>query len=112
MPAPVGTEAEPEGEPGEDVDPKADVERSPAPGNRRRIPECVRPRGIDIAGAWLAAGGLSLASVGLLLLARLDADSTIEQIVGCLVLTGLGQGMFQFTERARLLERRAGRTRG
>src|SRR5207237_497513 len=44
---------------------------------------------------WLAAGGLALASVGLLLLTRLDARSTIEQIVGCLVLTGLGQGMFQ-----------------
>jgi EmrB/QacA subfamily drug resistance transporter len=44
---------------------------------------------------WLAAGGLALASVGLLLLMRLDANSTIEQIVGCLMLTGLGQGMFQ-----------------
>jgi EmrB/QacA subfamily drug resistance transporter len=48
-----------------------------------------------IGSRWLAAGGLALASVGLLLLTRLDAHSTIEQIVGCLVLTGLGQGMFQ-----------------
>src|SRR5439155_23809827 len=44
---------------------------------------------------WLAAGGLALASMGLLLLTRLDANSTTERIVGCLVLTGLGQGMFQ-----------------
>ena len=48
-----------------------------------------------IGSRWLAAGGLALASVGLLLLTRLNADSTIDQIVGCLVLTGLGQGMFQ-----------------
>jgi MFS family permease len=51
-----------------------------------------------IGSRWLAAGGLALASVGLLLLTRLDADSTLEQIVGCLgclMLTGLGQGMFQ-----------------
>src|SRR5439155_12329977 len=43
----------------------------------------------------VGGGGLALASVGLLLLTRLDAHSTIEQIVGCLVLIGLGQGMFQ-----------------
>jgi MFS family permease len=48
-----------------------------------------------IGSRWLAAGGLALASVGLLLLTRLDADSTLEQIVGCLMLTGLRQGMFQ-----------------
>ena len=48
-----------------------------------------------IGSRWPAAGGLALASVGLLMLTRLNADSTIEQIVGCLVLIGLGQGMFQ-----------------
>ena len=44
---------------------------------------------------WLAAGGLALASAGLFLLARLDAGSSIAHIVSCLVLTGLGQGLFQ-----------------
>jgi len=48
-----------------------------------------------IGSRWLASGGLALASMGLLLLSRLDANTTIAQIVGCLVLTGLGQGMFQ-----------------
>jgi EmrB/QacA subfamily drug resistance transporter len=48
-----------------------------------------------VGSRWLVAGGLALASMGLLLLSRLDANSTIEQIVGCLVVTGLGQGMFQ-----------------
>src|SRR5204862_261726 len=43
-----------------------------------------------IGSRWLAAGGLALASAGLLLLTRLDPHSTIEQIVGCLVLIGLG----------------------
>jgi len=48
-----------------------------------------------IGSRWPAAAGLALASVGLLMLTRLDADSTLEQIVGCLVLIGLGQGLFQ-----------------
>jgi EmrB/QacA subfamily drug resistance transporter len=48
-----------------------------------------------VGSRGLAAGGLALASMGLLLLSRLDANSTIEQIVGCLFVTGLGQGMFQ-----------------
>jgi len=29
------------------------------------------------------------------MLSRLNADSTLEQIAGCLVLIGLGQGLFQ-----------------
>jgi EmrB/QacA subfamily drug resistance transporter len=48
-----------------------------------------------LGSRWLASGGLALASMGLLLLSRLDANTTIAQIVGGLVLTGLGQGMFQ-----------------
>jgi MFS family permease len=44
---------------------------------------------------WLTSGGLALAALGLLLLARLNEASTVSDIVGCLVLTGLGQGMFQ-----------------
>lgn len=48
-----------------------------------------------IGSRWLASGGLALSCVGLLLLARLDATSTIGDIVWRLMLTGLGQGLFQ-----------------
>jgi MFS family permease len=55
-----------------------------------------------IGSRWLAAGGLAVACLGLLVLARLDAVSTLGEIIGCLVLTGVGQGMFQ-TPNARAL---------
>jgi EmrB/QacA subfamily drug resistance transporter len=48
-----------------------------------------------IGSRWLAGGGLALACLGLLFLARLDAESTLVEVIGCLVLTGVGQGMFQ-----------------
>jgi EmrB/QacA subfamily drug resistance transporter len=48
-----------------------------------------------IGSRWLASGGLALACLGLLLLARLDATSTIGDIVWRLILTGIGQGLFQ-----------------
>src|SRR5437899_8680853 len=51
MPAPVGSEGEAELEPGEDVDPEAQVERAPAPGHRPRVPESARPTRIDVAGS-------------------------------------------------------------
>src|SRR5713226_5924331 len=51
MPAPVRADGEPELEPGEDVDPEAQVERAPTPGHRPRVPKCARPTRIDIAGA-------------------------------------------------------------
>jgi EmrB/QacA subfamily drug resistance transporter len=44
---------------------------------------------------WLSPIGLGIACVGLLLLSRLDARSTIGDMVAALVVTGLGQGMFQ-----------------
>jgi EmrB/QacA subfamily drug resistance transporter len=47
-----------------------------------------------IGSRWLASGGLALACLGLVLLAQLDATSTIEDIVWRLVLTGIGQGLF------------------
>ncbi|PYM40146.1 MAG: hypothetical protein DME16_26700 [Candidatus Rokuibacteriota bacterium] len=55
-----------------------------------------------IGSRWLAAGGLALACLGLVFLARLDAGSTLVEVIGCLVLTGVGQGMFQ-TPNARAL---------
>jgi len=48
-----------------------------------------------LGSRWLAAGGLALASLGLVLLARLDETSTTGEIVVRLVLTGIGQGLFQ-----------------
>ena len=55
-----------------------------------------------IGSRWLAAAGLAVACLGLLCLARLDAGSTLGEVIGCLVLTGVGQGMFQ-TPNARAL---------
>jgi MFS family permease len=55
-----------------------------------------------IGSRWLAAGGMALAGLGLLFLARLDAQSTLAEVIGGLVLTGAGQGMFQ-TPNARAL---------
>ncbi len=44
---------------------------------------------------WLPSGGLAIACLGLLLLARLDAQSSEWEVILCLVVTGLGQGIFQ-----------------
>jgi EmrB/QacA subfamily drug resistance transporter len=55
-----------------------------------------------IGSRWLAAGGLAVACLGLLFLARLGAGSPLGAVIGCLVLTGVGQGMFQ-TPNARAL---------
>src|SRR5205807_2955202 len=51
MPSPVGSDGEAEFEPGEDVDPEAQVKRAPAPGHRPRVPECAGPTRIDVSGA-------------------------------------------------------------
>ena len=48
-----------------------------------------------IGSRWLASGGLAVACLGLVLLAQLDATSTIGDIVWRLILTGVGQGFFQ-----------------
>jgi MFS family permease len=44
---------------------------------------------------WLASSGLAFACLGLFWLSRLDTDSTVGEIVGCLALTGLDEGLFQ-----------------
>ena len=51
---------------------------------------------------WLASGGLAVASLGLVAVARLDAQSSDWEIVWPLVLTGVGQGLFM-TPNARAL---------
>jgi len=52
---------------------------------------------------WLAAGGLTIACLGLVLLARLDGDSSALHIGSCLALTGFGQGLFQSPNNSALL---------
>jgi EmrB/QacA subfamily drug resistance transporter len=50
----------------------------------------------DRAGSRLLAPmGLAIACLGLLLLSQLNATSSIGVIIGCLVVTGVGQGLFQ-----------------
>ena len=44
---------------------------------------------------WLAPSGLAIACLGLLLLSQLTATSTLWDIIWRLVLTGIGQGLFQ-----------------
>jgi EmrB/QacA subfamily drug resistance transporter len=48
-----------------------------------------------IGSRGLAAGGLAISCLGLLMLARLDAHSSIGQIIWRLAITGFGQGIFQ-----------------
>ncbi|HWE60180.1 MAG TPA: MFS transporter, partial [Chloroflexota bacterium] len=44
---------------------------------------------------WLAPSGLGIACLGLLLVSQLTATSTLLDIIWRLVLTGIGQGLFQ-----------------
>src|SRR5205807_7833998 len=44
---------------------------------------------------WLAAGGLALACFGLVLISQLNAHSSVWDIIWRLVVTGMGQAMFQ-----------------
>ena len=52
---------------------------------------------------WLASGGLAIACVGLLLLSLLNAHSSVFDIIWRLVVTGIGQGMFQSPNNSALL---------
>jgi EmrB/QacA subfamily drug resistance transporter len=44
---------------------------------------------------WLAPGGLAVACLGLLLLAQLGPDSSTWDLIWRLIVTGIGQGLFQ-----------------
>jgi EmrB/QacA subfamily drug resistance transporter len=48
-----------------------------------------------VGSRWLAPLGLAIACVGLLLLSGLTQASSIDYLVLCLVVTGIGQGLFQ-----------------
>jgi MFS family permease len=56
-----------------------------------------------IGTRWLAAGGLTIACIGLVLISQLNAHSSIFDIVWRLVFTGVGQAMFQSPNNSALL---------
>src|SRR5579885_3033327 len=56
-----------------------------------------------IGTRWLAASGLSIACIGLLLISQLNAQSSVGDIIWRLVVTGLGQALFQSPNNSALL---------
>src|SRR5215469_1976154 len=56
-----------------------------------------------IGTRWLAAGGLAMACLGLLLISQLDAHSSVWDIVWRLIVIGAGQAMFQSPNNSALL---------
>src|SRR5947209_9729591 len=56
-----------------------------------------------IGTRWLAAGGLSIACFGLILISQLNAHTPVWDIVWRLVVTGAGQAMFQSPNNSALM---------
>ncbi|GAC1304562.1 MAG: MFS transporter [Ktedonobacteraceae bacterium] len=56
-----------------------------------------------IGTRWLAAGGLTLACIGLVLISQLNAQSSVWDIIWRLVLIGAGQAMFQSPNNSALM---------
>jgi EmrB/QacA subfamily drug resistance transporter len=56
-----------------------------------------------IGTRWLAAGGLTIACIGLVFISQLDARSSIWDIIWRLVLIGAGQAMFQSPNNSALM---------
>lgn len=52
---------------------------------------------------WLAAGGLTIACIGLVLISQLDAHSSLWDIIWRLVVTGMGQALFQSPNNSALM---------
>ena len=52
---------------------------------------------------WLAAGGLTIACIGLILISQLDAHSSTWDIIWRLVITGMGQALFQSPNNSALM---------
>lgn len=52
---------------------------------------------------WLAAGGLTLACIGLVLISQLNEQSSVFDIVWRLVVTGMGQAIFQSPNNSALM---------
>jgi EmrB/QacA subfamily drug resistance transporter len=56
-----------------------------------------------IGTRWLAAGGLALACIGLVLISQLNAQSSIPDIIWRLLVTGIGQAFFQSPNNSALM---------
>jgi EmrB/QacA subfamily drug resistance transporter len=56
-----------------------------------------------IGTRWLAAGGLAIACIGLVFISQLNAQSSVWDIIWRLVLTGIGQAMFQSPNNSALM---------
>jgi len=56
-----------------------------------------------IGSRWLAASGLTIACIGLVLISQLNAQSSVFDIVWRLVFTGVGQAIFQSPNNSALL---------
>jgi MFS family permease len=53
-----------------------------------------------IGTRWLAASGLTVACIGLVLISQLNAQSSLFAIIWRLVVIGLGQALFQSPNKA------------
>src|SRR5579883_228023 len=56
-----------------------------------------------IGTRWLAAAGLTIACIGLILISQLNAQSSVGDIIWRLVVTGLGQALFQSPNNSALM---------
>ncbi len=56
-----------------------------------------------IGSRWLAAGGLTIACIGLVLMSQLNEHSSLFDIVWRMILTSIGQGLFQAPNNSALL---------
>ncbi|HLH71889.1 MAG TPA: DHA2 family efflux MFS transporter permease subunit [Chloroflexota bacterium] len=56
-----------------------------------------------IGTRWLASIGLAIACLGLVLISTLTAQTPVVQIIGTLVFTGIGQGLFQSPNNSALM---------
>src|SRR5438132_539622 len=56
-----------------------------------------------IGTRWLAAGGLTIACIGLVFISQLDAHSSVWDIIWRLVVTGAGQALFQSPNNSALM---------
>jgi EmrB/QacA subfamily drug resistance transporter len=57
----------------------------------------------QVGSRWLAPLGLAIAAVGLLLLSQLTPASAMAYLMLCLIVTGIGQGLFQAPNAAAIM---------
>jgi EmrB/QacA subfamily drug resistance transporter len=56
-----------------------------------------------IGTRWLAAGGMAIACIGLILISQLNAQSSVVDIIWRLLVTGVGQALFQSPNNSALM---------